>query len=134
MLGVVGVIMIVVEHLSHLSSQKDGRPLSSKRALTIGIAQAFALIPGVSRSGPTIIASRFMGLRPAKAAKYSFMVSIPIMLGLIAKLFFKEGDRAYTFSHFEPILFGKFAAFISGLVAIRFMLRYLQNHGLATFG
>lgn len=134
MLGTVGLIMIVVDRLPHLSERKDGRFLSSGRALTIGVAQSFALIPGVSRSGSTIIASRFMGLSAASAAEYSFMVSIPIMLGLIAKLFLKTSDRAYIFSHLELVLIGNVAAFISGMLAIRFVLRYLEKHGLAMFG
>ena len=134
MLGTVGIIMVFVDRLPHLSSRKNGSDLSPKRALIIGIAQAFALVPGVSRSGSTIIASRFMGLSPAKAAEYSFMASIPIMIGLIAKLFLKPSDRAYMFSHVELIVFGNIAAFISGLIAIRFLLRFLENHGLTVFG
>lgn len=134
MLGLVGVVMIVVDRLPHLSSQKDGRALSPGRALVIGGAQAVALIPGVSRSGSTIIASRFMGLSAAKAAEYSFMVSIPIMLGLITKLFIKESDRAYLLSHLELVVFGNIAAFVSGIIAIRFLLKFLERHGLAVFG
>jgi undecaprenyl-diphosphatase len=133
-LGVVGIIMIVVDHLPHLSHLKEGRSLTSKRAFTVGVAQAFALIPGVSRSGSTIVASRFMGLDSAKAAEYSFMVSIPIMLGLITKLFLGSSDRAYMLAHLEPVIVGNVAAFVSGLIAIRFMLRYLAKHGLAVFG
>ncbi len=134
MLGLVGVIMIVVDRLPHLSAKKDGSHLTPKRALVIGTAQAFALIPGVSRSGSTIIASRFMGLSAKRAAEYSFMVSIPIMLGLIAKLFVKESDRAYLFSHLDIVIAGNLAAFVSGIVAIRFMLGYLERHGLSAFG
>ncbi len=134
MLGLVGVVMVVVDRLPHLSPQLEGRFLSPKRAFVIGAAQALALMPGVSRSGSTIIASRFMGLSPKSAAEYSFMVSIPIMLGLIAKLFLKESDRAYLLSHFELVLVGNIAAFIAAIVAIRFMLGYLEKHGLATFG
>jgi undecaprenyl-diphosphatase len=134
MLGIVGVLMIVTEWLPHLSPQKDGQALSWRRALVIGSAQAFALIPGVSRSGSTIIASRFMGLSAARAAEYSFMVAIPIMVGLISKLFIKPSDRTYILSHLEPVLLGNIAAFISGFIAIRFMLRYLERHSLAVFG
>lgn len=134
LLGLVGVVMVVVDRLPHLSPQPEGSFLSPKRALVIGAAQALALMPGVSRSGSTIIASRFMGLSSKRAAEYSFMVSIPIMLGLIAKLFIKESDRAYIFSHFELVLVGNIAAFFAAIIAIRFMLRYLENHGLASFG
>lgn len=134
MLALVGVLMIVVDKLPKKSKKTSGRDLSPKRALVIGIAQAFALIPGVSRSGSTILASRIMGLASKPAAEYSFMVSIPIMLGLLTKLLLKESDRAYLMSHLDTVIVGNIAAFISGMIAIKFMLGYLENHGLSLFG
>ncbi|MBI3494580.1 undecaprenyl-diphosphate phosphatase [Candidatus Saccharibacteria bacterium] len=134
MLALVGVLMIVVDKLPKKSKKTSGRDLSPKRALAIGIAQAFALIPGVSRSGSTILASRIMGLASKPAAEYSFMVSIPIMLGLLTKLLLKESDRAYLMSHLDTVIIGNIAAFISGMIAIKFMLGYLENHGLSLFG
>lgn len=134
MLAIVGVLMIVIDKLPRKSNKTGGRELSPKRALVIGVAQAFALIPGVSRSGSTIIASRVMGLSPKAAAEYSFMVAIPIMLGLLTKLLVKDSDRAYLLANLEPVIIGNIAAFISGMIAIKFMLSYLANHGLAIFG
>ena len=134
MLALVGVLMIVIDKLPRKSDKSGGRELSPKRALIIGVAQAFALIPGVSRSGSTIIASRVMGLSPKSAAEYSFMVAIPIMLGLLTKLLVKDSDRAYLLANLEPVVIGNIAAFISGMIAIKFMLSYLSNHGLAIFG
>ena len=134
MLAVVGVLMIVIDKLPRKSNKSGGQDLSPKRALAIGVAQAFALIPGVSRSGSTIIASRIMGLNPKAAAEYSFMVAIPIMLGLLTKLLVKDSDRAYLITNLEPVVIGNIAAFISGMIAIKFMLTYLSNHGLAIFG
>lgn len=134
MLAAVGAIMIIVDKLPRKSDKASGRELSPRRALVIGLAQAFALIPGVSRSGSTIVASRVMGLSSKSAAEYSFMVSIPIMLGLIAKLLLKESDRNYLLQNIEPVLIGNIAAFLSAMLAIRFMLSYLQNHGLSLFG
>lgn len=134
MLALVGILMIVIDKLPRKSSKSAGRDLSPKRALVIGFAQAFALIPGVSRSGSTIIASRIMGLSPKSSAEYSFMVAIPIMLGLLTKLLVKESDRAYLLANLEPVIIGNIAAFISGMIAIKFMLSYLSNHGLSIFG
>lgn len=134
MLALVGVLMIVVDKLPMKSKKASGRELSPRRALVIGLAQAFALIPGVSRSGSTIIASRVMGLGSKAAAEYSFMVSIPIMLGLLSKLLIKESDRAYLMSHLDIVIIGNIAAFISGMLAIKFMLTYLEKHGLSIFG
>ncbi len=83
-LVIVGVVMIIVEKLPRASAVKDGEALSWRRALVIGFVQVLSLIPGVSRSGSTILAGRFAGLKPAAAAEYSFLVSIPIMLGVMA--------------------------------------------------
>jgi len=134
MLALVGVLMIVVDKLPKKSPKETGAHLSPRRALVVGLAQAFALIPGVSRSGSTIIASRIMGLSPRSAAEYSFMVSIPIMLGLLGKLLLKPADREYLIAHMDIIIIANIAAFVAAIAAIHFMLSYLSKHGLAVFG
>jgi undecaprenyl-diphosphatase len=134
MLAIVGVLMIVVDRLPKKSPKETGTDLSPKRALVVGFAQAFALIPGVSRSGSTIIASRIMGLSPKAAAEYSFMVSIPIMVGLIGKLLLKPTDRAYLAANLDMVIIANVAAFIAALAAIHFLLSYLSKHGLSLFG
>lgn len=128
----VGVVMIILERLPKKSAVEDGEKLSAPRALTIGLAQALALIPGVSRSGSTIVAGRLMGLNAQKAAEYSFLVSIPIMLALVAKLFLSDG--AYLASNIGTVVVGNIAAFVSGLVAVGFLMRFLGRHGLSGFG
>lgn len=130
----IGVLMVVLEKLPKLSATKNGEALTAGRAVTIGLAQVFALIPGVSRSGSTMVTGRLMGLNAEKAAEFSFMVSIPIMLGLIAKLFLKESDRMYLIANSQTILIGNIAAFISGLIAVGFLMRFLSKHTLAGFG
>lgn len=130
----VGVLLVVLEKLPRCPDVKDGEALDKKRALGIGLAQALALIPGTSRSGATIIAGRLSGLSAAQAAEYSFLLSIPIMLGVIAKVLIKESDRAYLFANVEPILIANIVALISGLVAVGFLMRYLAKHSLAVFG
>lgn len=134
MLALVGVLMVVVDKLPKKSAKQTGADLTPRRALVVGAAQAFALIPGVSRSGSTIIASRIMGLSPKAAAEYSFMVSIPIMVGLIAKLLLKPDDRAYIMANFDTVLVANLAAFVASIIAIHFLLKYLSKHGLALFG
>lgn len=134
MLALVGVLMVVVDKLPRKSAKATGADLSPRRAFVIGCAQAFALIPGVSRSGSTIVASRIMGLSPRAAAEYSFMVSIPIMLGLVGKLLLKPSDRAYMIEHLDVIVIANLAAFAAAIIAIHFLLRYLSSHGLALFG
>jgi undecaprenyl-diphosphatase len=134
MMLLVGALMIGLEKIPRLGDTKDGEALSKRRSLAIGLAQAVALIPGTSRSGSTIIAGRLVGLSPAAAAEYSFLLSIPIMLGVIAKLFLKSSDRAYFMANIPTIAISNFFAFVSGMVAIGFLMRYLSKHNLSVFG
>lgn len=131
-LALVGSVMIVLEKLPKLSKKKDGEELTMPRALTIGFAQMAALIPGVSRSGSTIIAGRLMGLNPAAAAEYSFLASLPIMAGVTLKVFVK--DFAYLEQNFAMLAVANLVAFLSGLLAVGFLMRFLSKHSLAVFG
>lgn len=131
-LAVVGLLMVMLEKLSRLSDTKDGRHLSGWRALIIGLAQCAALIPGVSRSGSTIVASRLMGLKPKEAAEYSFLVCIPVMLGLLGKLII--GDSNFLINNLPSILLGNIIAFVAGILAIRYLLNFLAKHDLKVFG
>ena len=134
MLALVGALMVASDYLPRRSAAESGTELSPKRALFVGVAQTFALIPGVSRSGSTILASRAMGLSPKAAAEYSFMVSIPIMLGLILKLLIKPADRQYLAANLDVVVIANVVAFFAALVAIHFLLSYLGKHGLRAFG
>lgn len=131
-LAIVGVLMVVIEKLPKLSPVKDGEKLPWQRALVIGLAQVLALIPGTSRSGSTILAGRFMGLKPAEAAEYSFLASLPIMVGVTLKILI--GDPEYLAANAGTMLVSNLAAFISGLLAVGFLMRYLSKHSLAVFG
>lgn len=133
-LGAVGVVMVVLEKLPRKSPVKSAEKLGWNRALVIGIVQVVALIPGVSRSGSTIIAGRLMGLNPATAAEYSFLVSLPIMFGLIMKLIISPGGREYFMANATELIIGNIVAFVSGLLAVSFLINYLSKHGLAIFG
>lgn len=133
-LAAVGVLMIILEKLPKASVVTNGEELTPLRALAVGGAQMLALVPGVSRSGSTIIAGRLMGLNSAQAAEYSFLASLPIMLGVTLKVFIKEGDRMYFIEHLPMLLLSNAVAFISGLLAVGFLMRYLAKHNLAVFG
>lgn len=132
MLVLVGVIMIVLEKLPKASITKNGAALTVPRALAIGIAQTIALIPGTSRSGATIIAGRLSGLSAKEAAEYSFLASIPIMAGVTLKVFLMDYD--YLIANLETLIIGNIAAFISGVIAVGFLMRYLEHHSLVVFG
>jgi len=131
-LAIVGFVMVILEKLPKLSPLKDGEKLPWWRALVIGGAQVLALIPGTSRSGSTIIAGRFMGLSPAAAAEYSFLASLPIMVGVTLKVLLTDFD--YLATHLGTLAISNLAAFISGLFAVGFLMKFLSKHSLAVFG
>lgn len=131
-LFIFGVLMIVLETLPRLDNVDGGEKLSKGRALLIGAAQVVALVPGVSRSGSTIITGRLLGLKPADAAEYSFLVSIPIMIGVTIKIFLT--DFEYLATHMNTFILSNIAAFVSGLLAVGFLMNYLSRHSLAVFG
>lgn len=134
-MAVVGLIMIIIDRLPHLSSLKNENSLSPGRALIIGLSQTFALIPGTSRSASTIIAGRLVGLDSESAAEYSFLASIPIMCGVCLKMFLSSTGRSYFAANFGPLLLGNLVAFLVGLLALKFLLGYLKKpKSLQTFG
>lgn len=134
-MGLIGIVMIIIDHIPSLSKVKDGTALSPWRALGIGVAQTLALIPGVSRSGSTIIAGRVMGMNSEASADYSFLASIPIMCGVMLKTFLSSSDRAYFVEHLDTMIVANVVAFIAGLIAIKFVLKFLSREGsLQKFG
>ena len=134
-MGIVGILMLVIDKLPHKSKLKSENELTKPRALTIGLAQAFALVPGVSRSGSTIIAGRLMGLNSESAADYSFLVSIPLMLAVCGKTLLSTSTREYLMNNLGMLALSNVIAFASGLLAITFVLKYLKkSNSLKAFG
>ena len=134
-MGFVGLIMIFVNKLPHLSKLKDENELTPGRALAIGLAQTFALIPGVSRSGSTIITGRVMGLDSKSAAKYSFLASLPIMIAVCGKSLLSSSSRAYITSNLGILLLSNLVAFVSGLIALQIVMKYFKKeNSIPSFG
>lgn len=134
-MGLVGLIMIIIDKLPHMSPLENENHLTPFRALIIGLSQVLALIPGTSRSGTTIIAGRLVGLDSESAAEYSFLASIPIMCGVCLKMFLSESSRAYFAANWGVLLIGNVVAFLVGLVALRFVLDFLKRpKSLQSFG
>lgn len=134
-MGVVGIVMVVLEKLPHLSRLHDENGLTRPRALVIGLSQTLALIPGVSRSGSTIITGRLIGLPADAAANYSFLASIPLMCGVVLKMLVSGDDRAYLMDNFWMVLLANVVAFVAGMLALRFVIKFLgRKNALRTFG
>jgi undecaprenyl-diphosphatase len=115
--------------------QKTGLDqLNWSDAIAIGIAQAFAIIPGVSRSGSTIATARFLRLDRETAARFSFLLSTPIIAGAAAKKAFdvhKQGGLPPDMR--LPYAVGILVSAFVGIIVIAFFLRYLQRNGLGVF-
>jgi len=132
-LAFVGLLMLLAEHLASDKPQADVAQTSLKQAVVIGVSQALALVPGVSRSGSTITAGLFMGLDRVAATRFSFLLAVPIMIGAILKVVVFDSGSVLASSGSGVVLAGIAASMVSGLLAIRFLLRFLAHHSLATF-
>ena len=124
---IVGLVMIFLDKLPHQKTKKDETKLTPKNAVAIGLAQIFALIPGVSRSGLTIIAGRLCGLKNKAAADYSFLVSIPLMCAVCLKTLASSSTRAFVFANLPLVIFANLAAFISGLLVIKPIMNFFKR-------
>jgi undecaprenyl-diphosphatase len=128
-LVVFGFVMLIAEKMNKTRTV-DSMALGD--ALTIGLAQAVALIPGVSRSGITISAGLFRGLEREASARFSFLLSTPIIAGatlLHARKLLKTGAD----HNMALFLIGFIAAAVSGYAAIKFLLSFLKKHPLNLF-
>jgi undecaprenyl-diphosphatase len=106
---------------------------SIKDALLIGIAQATALVPGMSRSGMTIGTGMFLGYRRADVARFTFLLSIPAILAAAAKNALELRDATLSSSELQAFVIGLVTSGIVGYLTIRFFLRYLASHRLDAF-
>ena len=108
---------------------------SAVGALWIGLAQAAALLPGVSRSGMTIATGTLLGLSRKNAAPFSFLMAGPITFGAIVKSFLEpSGSGSLTGNSWGPLFVGIVVAFVVGWFALKILLRYLKTHTLKAFG
>ena len=107
--------------------------LSIKQSLTIGFAQCLALWPGMSRSMTAMVAGYFVGLRPVRAAEFSFLIGLPLLGAAAAKETFDGGGAVLNSFGWFNVLLGLIVAFFSAAVAVRFLVSFLNKHGLTIF-
>ena len=121
---IMGIVLYVVDKNSKATT--DYEHMTLKQTFLIGLAQSLAFIPGVSRSGVTMTVARMLKVDRESAAKYSFMLSAPIVL---AATVFKLKDFVFSI----PFFVGIFASFIVGILVIKFLLQYLQKGSFKIF-
>jgi len=133
-LFLVGSMLVITGLLLYLAdrSKNTKKKVSYKDAIIIGIAQAIAMLPGISRSGATISTSVLLGDDKTKAARFSFLMVIPLILGKITKDMI-NGEITYESENFTILSIGFMAAFISGLFACTWMISLVRNSKLSYF-
>lgn len=122
---VLAIILAFAEKVGKF--KKEMKDLTWKDALIVGFAQSLALIPGSSRSGTTITAGLFVGLKRETAARFSFLLSVPAILGS-GLLEFYESLNFIDFEGFINLFVATIAAAISGYLTIEFLLRFLRKN------
>ena len=130
-------VMLVITGLILFLTQLV-KPAGKKRvdiisAVIIGIAQAFAIIPGISRSGSTISTALFLGVSPLKAARFSFLMSVPVIAGATLLKTIDLIREGAALEGMAPILVGTVIAFASGYFAIKFLLRIIEKGRFSIF-
>ena len=131
MLIALALVLVVAEWMGRRKKSLD--EISWGDAITVGVAQAFAIIPGVSRSGVTITAGLFRGMKRDTAARFSFYLSTPIIAGAVAKRSLEILKAGATIEQLTPFIIGILASGIVGYLAIAFLMRYLQTRTTYVF-
>lgn len=128
-----GVVLLFVDRWAPPPKEDDAFNLSLKRALGIGLCQVLAMVPGVSRSGATIVGGTLLGIDRRAAAEFSFFMAIPTMVGAFALDFWESRD-VLTGDNLGIIALGFVVSFVSGLVVVKTMLDFINRFGLAPYG
>lgn len=135
-LAVGGLILILFEKFfkhEESVSIKEIKELSYKKASMIGLAQAIAVIPGVSRSAATIVGGLFVGMERSLIVEFSFLLAVPTILAATALDVFKNFG-AFSLSDTGFMGIGFFSAFVTAILGIRFLLSYIKTRSFAGFG
>ena len=134
LIGIVSILTALLMYISQLTKNKE---ISLENhgflnSFLIGLAQSFAIIPGVSRSGITITIALLLGWKRVDAAKYSFLLGIPsISLAALVELF--SSIKSNVFISYGPLFVALISAFITSYISIKFLIRYISMKGLKIF-
>ncbi|WP_339713807.1 undecaprenyl-diphosphate phosphatase [Cyclobacterium amurskyense] len=130
----VGFMLLITGLLLYLAdkAKNTGKPVSFVNAVIIGIAQAVAMLPGISRSGATISTSVLLGIDKNRAARFSFLMVVPLILGKIGKDVL-SGDLTYQSDQFGSMVIAFTAAFVAGLIACTWMIQLVRKSKLSYF-
>jgi undecaprenyl-diphosphatase len=127
MLAITGLLLLLAD-----KARKTDKQVTFVNAFIIGISQAIAILPGISRSGATIATSVLLGVDRAKAARFSFLMVVPLILGKIAKDVL-GGELTFNSGQSMSLLVGFIAAFVAGIIACSLMISLVKRSKLLYF-
>ena len=128
-----GVVLILVDRMPLVPRYEDAMRLPLGLAFKIGLFQCLAMVPGVSRSGATIVSALLMGTGKRAAAEFSFFLSMPTMAGAVTYDLYQNRD-VLDLSAMGEIAVGFGMAFVSAVLVVRWLLGYVSRNGYALFG
>jgi len=133
-LTLVGSMLLITGLLLFLAdkAKASAKKVGIKHAILIGISQAIAILPGISRSGTTISTAVLLGIDKEKAARFSFLMVVPLIFGKMAKDIL-SGDIHYENITFIPLLLGFIFAFLTGMFACKWMIKLVKRSQLKYF-
>lgn len=129
----IGAVLFLLVERAGAQARADDRGMTLGQAVAFGLAQSTALVPGVSRSGSTIIAGMAMGFSRAAAARFGFLLGIPAILAAAAKEALEVRHTGLAPGDGQLFVIGGVTAFVVGYLTVRFFMRYLGTHSLAVF-
>jgi undecaprenyl-diphosphatase len=133
MLVIGGGVLLIVDRLKLEARYCEVAQIPPLTALAIGLCQCLAMIPGVSRSGATIVGAMLLGTDKRAAAEFSFWLAMPTMAGAFAYDLYKNlGDL--NLETIRGVALGFAVAFVAGVLVVRFLLDFVSRHGFALFG
>ena len=127
-LAIMGVLIYLGDMWAtkHYKKETTYDKITLKQAFLVGCSQAFAVFPGFSRSGTTILAGRLMGISKEAITKFTFLLSVPIICGATI---LKVGDLELT----NEVIIGIVTSFVVGIISIKFLLSYIKKHDFSVF-
>ena len=127
-----GIVLLIVDRMQLRPTVAAADEVTPLTALKIGAFQCLAMIPGVSRSGATIVGAMLLGLTKRAAAEFSFFLAMPTMAGAFTYDLYKN-YALLDASAYQAIAIGFVAAFIAGVVVVRYLLEFVSRYGFAPF-
>ena len=136
-LYLVGAMLLITACLLLLAdkARPNKKNITILGSIVIGVAQAIAILPGISRSGATIATSVLLGSDKEKSARFSFLMSVPLIIGIMCKEIYSimTSETSQSYANYTGLLIGFFTAFIIGIFACKWMINLVKNSQLKYF-